>query len=77
MRNLVYIVLVVAALVFLGLYLLRINTVPPQVKEALETEQGAPVNNMLQISGAVRKKVETANRIADSSMGDAIKGVDK
>jgi hypothetical protein len=77
MRSLIYIALVVATLVLVSLYLLRIHTVPTQVKDALETGQVGPVNSMTQIPARVRQKMEAANRTADSTMGDAMKSVDK
>jgi hypothetical protein len=77
MRSLIYIALVVATLVLMSLYLLRIHTVPTQVKDALETGQVGPVNSMTQIPARVRQKMEAANRTADSTMGDAMKSVDK
>lgn len=77
MRNLIYIAVVIASIVLVCLYLLRIHTVPAQVKDALQTEQGAPVDRMTQIPARVKQKMEAANRTADSTMGDAMKSVDK
>jgi uncharacterized ion transporter superfamily protein YfcC len=77
MRGIIYIVLLVAAIIFVCLYLQRIHTVPTQVKDALETGQIGPVNSMTQIPARVRQKMEAANRTADSTMGDAMKSVDK
>lgn len=77
MRSLIYIAVVVASLVLVCLYLLRIHTVPTQVKDALQTEQSAPVDRMTQIPARVKQKMEAANRTADSTMGDAMKSVDR
>jgi hypothetical protein len=72
-----YIALLVAAIIFVSLYIKRIHTVPPQVKDALETGQVGPVNSMTQIPARVRQKMETANETADSIMTDGIKSVDR
>lgn len=77
MRGVIYIVLLVAAIIFVCLYLQRIHTVPTQVNDALETGQVGPVNSMTQIPARVRQKMEAANRTADSTMGDAMRSVDK
>ncbi len=73
MRNLMMIVLIIGAVIVACLYLLRVHTVPADVKESLETGQGAPIHRMTQVPEAVRKKLEQANRTADSSMGDAMR----
>ncbi|HUI92001.1 MAG TPA: hypothetical protein VLX68_07130 [Chitinivibrionales bacterium] len=77
MRNLIFIALVIAAIVMVSLYIVRNYSVPSSVKNALQTDQGAPVTRMTQIPDRARQKVEAANRMADSSMNDAMKSVDR
>jgi hypothetical protein len=77
MRGFMYIALVVAAIIFVSLYIKRIHMVPAQVKDALETGQIGPVNSMTQIPDRVRRKMETANRTSDSIMTDGMKSVDR
>jgi hypothetical protein len=76
MRGFMYIAIVFAAIIFVALYIKRIHTVPTQVKDALQTEQGAPVTRMTQVPSRVRQKMESANRTSDSIMSDGIKSVD-
>jgi|GEM_PF-3163307 hypothetical protein len=73
MRNFMMIILIIGAVIVACLYLMRVHTVPADVKESLETGQGTSINRMTQVPAAVRKKLEQANRTADSSMGDAIR----
>ena len=73
MGKFIMIVLAIAAAIVVCLYVIRMYTVPADVKKSLETEQSTTINRMTQVPAAVQKKLEQANRTADSSMGAAIR----
>lgn len=77
MRNIMLIVLIIAFLIVLVLYLIKINTVPAPVRDALRTEQGNEINRMTQVPEAARKKIRGANDTAEKKLEDAINNIEK
>lgn len=77
MKGFLMFTLVIAAIVVMCLFIVRMFTVPSDVKNALGTDSGVQINRMTQIPTAVRKKMEQSNRIADSNMSGALKSVDR
>ena len=68
-RNMAFIVVVIAAIIVLALYLKRLNTVPADVRETL----GDSVQTMQQIPAAVRQRVQGDYDRAQKRLDEALK----
>jgi uncharacterized membrane protein len=77
MRNVMFIVFLIAALIVAFLYISKSNKVPTEVREVLTTEQGEKIDRITQVPDAVRKKVDEAQKKAQKRMDDAMKGIEK
>ena len=70
MRNLMFLVFLVAAIIVTVLYLKRANTVPVDVRSTL----GDSVKTMQQVPDAVRAKVQSDMDNAQKRLDDAVSG---
>ena len=77
MRNVMFIVFLIAALIVAFLYISKINKVPNEIREVLTTEQGEKIDRITQVPDAVRKKVDEAQKKAQKRMDDAMKDIEK
>ncbi len=77
MRNIIFLVVAISAIIVIALNVTRLTTVPKQVKDALQTEKGDTIKSMPQIPDHVRKVLENSNRVADSNMNEGVRSVDK
>ncbi|MFP4014574.1 MAG: hypothetical protein ACLFVQ_10840 [Chitinispirillaceae bacterium] len=75
MKNLLFLVIVVGAIIVLALYIGRTKTVPQEVRDALESEDKT-VETMQQIPAAVKQKVRESDSIYESRMKDALEGIE-
>jgi predicted PurR-regulated permease PerM len=77
MRNVIFLVVAISAVIVVVLYATRLNTVPKGINNMLKAEQGDTIKYMPQIPDHVRKVMENSNRVADSNMNSGIQSVDK
>lgn len=75
MKNLLFLVIVVGAIIVLALYIGRTKTVPQEVRDALESGDKT-VETMQQIPAAVKQKVRESDSIYESRMKDALEGIE-
>lgn len=75
MKNLVFLVVVIGAIIVLALYIGRTKTVPQEVRDALESD-GKTVETMQQIPAAVKQKVKETDSIYEKRMKNALKGIE-